>query len=168
MTCGQRMQKRGPVRATARNIGFYDAFISFSGLKSTFPNWGRACTSCPMMHDTAYSILQYSIVLRGSRKAFWDVSANNRQVFFLRHMQPEKPRGNALVQPDKIYHYVKRPKWSFWLTTIMCNNGSDTVVNMGNHQWKTSFTVNRKLLKPCRLCWNQNRESSRTAKDNPV
>lgn len=38
MTCGQRMQKRGPVRGTARNIEFYDAFISFSGLKSTFPN----------------------------------------------------------------------------------------------------------------------------------
>lgn len=38
ITCGHSKQKCGPVTGTAQNIEFYDAFISFSGLKSTFPN----------------------------------------------------------------------------------------------------------------------------------
>lgn len=38
ITCRHMMQKCVLVEGTAQNIEFYDAFMCFSGLKSTYPN----------------------------------------------------------------------------------------------------------------------------------
>lgn len=76
------------------------------------------------------------------------------------HLQSgKKPQGNVLVLPDQIYYHVEK-------TAVEHLSDNDTIVDMRNQR----NTVSQEL-KPCGLCWNQNRDSgagqSRTIQCNP-
>lgn len=147
-------QPCGWKKGAPQNMEFYDAFMCFSGLKSTYPNWGWAVFHvlwCMALHKAHCNAVQ--CCRRAARHSGMCFCVSQ-------HLQSgKKPQGNVLVLPDQIYYYVEK-------TAVEHLSDNDTIVDMRNQR----NTVSQEL-KPCGLCWNQNRDSgagqSRTIQCNP-